>query len=169
MSEANEIWAGDFILTRNLKEEDNTSPGYWNHCAIYIGDNHIVEAQAGPNAVIMSDLTEFFNRYPQIIVLRVTDEDSMAAKMVEEGKALVGTPYRKIASIFNSLRNSRRGENCVTVVRKCYLTAFTIDPGWRRPDDVKNFGQIIYEKNDLGGDYKVYKDTPPSPTDQTYG
>lgn len=142
----NEVWAGDFFLTRNLKEEDNSSPGYWNHCAIYIGNNQVVEAQAAPDAVIVSDLTEFCNRYPQFLVLRITNEDNMAAKMVVEAKKLIGTEYRKMASWFNRLRKSSKGENCVSVVRKCYTAAFVVDPGWRIPDDVKPFGKIVYEK-----------------------
>lgn len=142
-----EIWAGDIFLTRNLKEEDNSTPGYWNHCAIYTGDNQVVEAQAGPNSVIVVSLDEFWNRYPQILVLRITNEDAMASKMVDEAKTLIGVEYRKVASWFNWLRGSQKGENCVSVVRKCYKAAFLVDPGWRFPDDVKNFGKVVYEKN----------------------
>jgi len=46
----------------------------------------------------------------------------------------------------------RRGENCVSAVRKSYKEALGYDPGWRRPDDISTDKrlQFIVEKNDLG-------------------
>lgn len=160
---------GDVFLTRNLNEEDNTSPGYWNHTAIYIGGNIIVEAQSDPSVipelrrrnqrppcqpltteqsgafdegqVIRSDLFEFTTRYPEILVLRL-DSENIAVKMAKEAQQLIGTRYRKIASVFKFLRKDRRGHNCVSVVRSSYEKATGENEVWRTPDDILNSGMF---------------------------
>lgn len=158
---------GDVFLTRNLLEEDNTSPGYWNHSAIYVGSNTVVEAQSDPSVipqlrtrnnapllsmptreklgvledgqVIASDLDEFTTRYPEILVLRL-DSEYIAVKMAEEAKKLIGTRYRKIASVFKRLRRDFRGHNCVSVVRSAYQKATGENEIWRIPDHILNSG-----------------------------
>ena len=65
------IKPGDLFLTRNVgtTEEQNESPGYFNHAAIYVGDNIVVEAQLG-KGVLKINLAEFQNRYPIYVILR---------------------------------------------------------------------------------------------------
>ena len=153
--------AGDIFLTRNAREEDNNSPGRWNHVALYAGNYQVVEAQEAPNQVIVSDMSEFLNRYPEILILRIItvgqiyqshdvpiDEivkDNLLLEyltgtypidMVREARKLIGKPYRKIASIFKFMRGSWRGENCVSLVRKSFKRAYHYDPGWKIPDDL---------------------------------
>ena len=125
---------GDVLVTRNLREEDNTSPGVWNHVALYAGDGDVIEAQAVPNMVITSGLYEFLARYPSILVLRPRCANVQMA--VDEAYKLVGRPYRKIASAFRFLRRAHRGENCVSVLRKSFGVAYGFDPGWKIPDDL---------------------------------
>lgn len=140
---------GDVFLTRweGLDEENNASPGYFNHACIYYGDNLIIESQEA-HGIIYSDLEKFKNRYPIYVVLRYNNiEDS--AKVAVVAKTMIGIPYRKIASVFHFLRNSRRGENCVSMVRKCYAILGQ-DPGWKIPDHIwndKSF-QVVDTKQD---------------------
>jgi cell wall-associated NlpC family hydrolase len=129
---------GDIFLTRNANEEDNPTPGYWNHCAAYAGADKVVEAQSGPGEVITSNLDEFLRRYPRIRVLRlVGQKPGSGVAVAYAASALVGRPYSALVSRFKRLKRAeRRGENCVTVVRRAMLDAIGEDPQWKIPDDV---------------------------------
>lgn len=127
---------GEVYVTRNLDNSTygNPSPGYWNHVAIYVGNDLIVEGQDDPiNAVVRSQLESFRNRYPQFIRLRPKNL-TIGVKAARFALSLVGTKYRKIASIFYILRKARRGENCVSVVRKSYANASGKDGNEGVPD-----------------------------------
>ncbi len=137
------IEPGQFLLTRNLKESDNTSVGYWNHCAICVPDG-IIEAQIG-QGVILSDKEEFINRYPQIIVLDMSNHLQVLGRMVDKAESLLKSKYRKYMSIFFFL-GKRDGENCVSLVRKCYIAGFTKDPYWLIPDDLLKEGKVVNVK-----------------------
>lgn len=132
----NEIFEfGDIFVTRNANEEDNGMPGYWNHIAIFTKLG-IVEAQMPPiGNVICSNLDEFINRYPTINVYRWNKD--IGEKAAQAALSFIGVSYRMIASIFKHLRRNK-GENCISMVRKCYQTASNIDPRWRIPDNVVN-------------------------------
>lgn len=139
--------AGDIILTRNLKEEDNGTPGYFNHAAIYCGNSIVIEAQAKPNLVLKEDWWTFERRYPTIKTIRFPIDN--IDKMVSRAESLVGSKYRKISSIFMFVGPIRNmfGHNCVGVVRQCYKAATGKDPRWRFPDDILNTRhKIIHEK-----------------------
>jgi len=140
---------GDTFLTRNEGEENNESPGYWNHCAIYIGDEKIVEAQVEPyNKVMYSHLGEFIQRYPNIKVLRHPNPDTALLAASNACKS-VGRPYWRGGSIFRNLRSVFRGENCVSVIRRAWFLALRFDPRWHRPDHVLTFGfKIVAEKRE---------------------
>ena len=126
---------GDVFLTRweGFDESHNASPGYFNHACIYYGDNLIIESQEA-YGIVYSDLEKFKNRYPIYVVLRYNSSVG-AEKAAAFAKTMIGLPYRKIASVFRFLRDSWRGENCVSMVRKCYSILGT-DPGWKIPDDI---------------------------------
>jgi hypothetical protein len=126
--------SGDIILTRNAEYIGNSSPGYWNHAAISCG-SYVVEAQEEPNAVIAVKPNYFLARYPEYVILRYPDIQ-VAYYAAKAGYSLVGTPYRKISSLFFFLRKSQRGENCVSIVRKAWKVALGRDPRWRIPDDI---------------------------------
>jgi len=133
-----QIRPGDVLLTRNSEEVGNPSPGHWNHTAICVGDEKIVEAQAAPfNEVILSDWSEFYGRYPELMILRPKED---LAEMVPAAVELVGKKYRKLASFFRRLRGWKRGENCVSVVRKAYRDAAGYDPKWKKPDELLESG-----------------------------
>ena len=126
---------GDILLTRHADEEKNTSPGHWNHAAMYVGESTIVEAQAGPAVVLTVDWPTFYHRYGEILVLRSYYPVEVRNKMAAIARTLVGATYRKYASIFLFLRRDK-GENCVSTVRKAFKQATGVDPRWKKPDDV---------------------------------
>jgi len=139
---------GDILLTRHADEEKNTSPGHWNHAAMYVGDNTIVEAQARPDAVLTVDWPTFYHRYAEIAVFRSYYPAEVRNKMGEAARTLLGSLYRKYASIFRWLRSSTKGENCVSTVRKAFKQATGFDPRWKKPDDIYEDPNlwIVYKK-----------------------
>ena len=147
-----EFLPGDVFLTRHADEERNTSPGHWNHCAIYTGDGMIVEAQIGPGEVVETPLNEFIDRYPQIRVLRVrVAPERYGIAAASRATQLIGTKYRLTASISKVLRVVGRGDNCVSTVRRCYLYSWDNDPRWRIPDNVDKYPafKVVHEIGDL--------------------
>ena len=142
---------GDLLITRNSEEVGNDSPGYYNHCGIYIGNQMVVEAQGGDIGYVREiNLNTFINNYPEIVIIRCDSEKIGNAAGIY-ARALVGYPYRKIASIFRNLRRKKMGENCVSVVRKAYMNALEgDDPMWRIPDNVMNDGmfKVVSRKPD---------------------
>ena len=153
------LQVGDIMLTRNAGGEDeNPSPGWYNHAAI-VTEAGVVEAQAhvrngqwtddktAPGAVILSKPTEFWDRYPIILVRRLPDE-AAARRAAERAGLSIDTHYRMLSSWFRRLRPDARGMNCVAVVRKAVAVACGSDPGWRRPDDIARSSLLttVYEK-----------------------
>jgi len=133
-----ELQPGDVFITRNAGGEDiNTSPGWYNHVAIYTGNDHVVEAQEF-EGVITTPLKTFWERYPYIVVMRPVGMDETRRKvLVKTAKGLVGRPYNKYASLpFWTFDMRNNGESCVSVVRRCFEEALGYDPGWRLPDGV---------------------------------
>jgi len=127
---------GDLMLTRNLREADNQSPGWWNHSAIYVGDGWVVEAQAG-RGVIFTPFKEFCDRYPHILVLRPKGACShRQSAMIRTAKRFVGRPYDLRASTKFWFFDFRGGDNCVSLVRSCYEYGFGFDPCWKIPDHI---------------------------------
>jgi len=135
-----QLQLGDLLVTRNEHEEDNSSPGYWNHVAIYVGGVWIVEAQIEPDAVITSKWKEFYARYPRIRLLRLKGvAEARRMSISENARKLVGSKYWRLASLTRFFRRRRsRGENCVSTVRRAYKKGLGWDFGWRIPDDVAN-------------------------------
>jgi hypothetical protein len=144
---------GDILLTRNAGGEDqNRSPGWFNHAAMYVGDGIVVEAQmhvadgkwtddtTQPGGVIESDVDEFLNRYPIIRVRRLRAGAEQAA---EEAKQMVGLGYNRMSSWFMRQRRDERGVNCVAVNRRAVTRATGADPGWRRPDDIDQSRRLV--------------------------
>ena len=131
---------GDLFLTRNAgdEEKNNPTPGHWNHCAIYAGGPQVVEAQADPGKVIISELDEFLGRYPEIQVMRLVGQNPGSGTAVASASLrLVGRTYSALVSRFKRLkRGERKGENCVTVARRSVLDAIGKDPQWKIPDEV---------------------------------
>lgn len=108
---------GTLLESRNRKERENTSPGYWNHTALKSGD-HIVESQSG-KGVIQTSFLEYLSRdYSRILALEPVDS-KVGSKAADVSETLVGLPFRE----FSSLRgrdtqfSRERGMNCVSVVR----------------------------------------------------
>ena len=143
-----QIEAGDILLTRHADESKNTSPGHWNHAAIYVGDNTVVEAQERPDAVLTVDWPVFYYRYAEVLILRPKFPDFIRYNMAVAARRIVGSTYRKLASLFVFLRRSHRGENCVSVVRKAFKQATGYDPKWRKPDDVRydDHLELVHQK-----------------------
>ncbi len=140
---------GDVFVTRNGGgDEFNRTPGYFNHAAMYVGESRIVEAQqhvvngiltedtSQSGAVIVSDINEFWERYPIIVIYRLNVAHAVGLAAARHARDLVGTRYRRVASIFRILRHPRRGMNCVAVVRQAVAHATQRDPRWKIPDHI---------------------------------
>ena len=140
-----ELLPGDILITRNAEDKPNNTAGWWNHAAIFVGDNTVIEAQAGPSKVISTNPVDFWVRYPIIKVLRPNDYE-VAKQAAQCAKTLQNAKYRRYASAPRNLRPSSRGENCVSVVRRSYLYASGFDYRWRKPDDITNFTTIFIKK-----------------------
>jgi uncharacterized protein YycO len=128
------ITVGDIFLTHNTDEVGNDSPGYWNHAAMYIGGDIVIEAQ-DTTGVITVRLEDFKRRYPEWIRMRCKDKGA-AQRAADAAYTFVGSAYHKMASIFLRFRRKSKGENCVSVVRKAYKEATGHDPGWKIPDHI---------------------------------
>ena len=129
-----QLKAGDIFLTRNAGgEQFNESPGYYNHTAIFANGNWVVEAQAIFDKVIAVPVWYFFERYPEILVLRPRDPN-VATTTAAYAFNLIGRNYTKLESI-RPLWRWHSGDSCVTVVRRIYNQVTGIDHKWRIPDD----------------------------------
>ncbi len=100
---------GTVLISRNNVESLNTSPGYWNHCAIYVGDDNIVQSLKDEGVILTP-----FNEY------RVYDCTWLSLIPIKGGqeatdkaKTLIGLPYRLVSSLFLRDHNLKRGINCV--------------------------------------------------------
>lgn len=139
------ILTGDLFLTRNRLLIHNLTPGFFNHTAIYVGYNLVVEAQVR-KGIIHSSLNEFINRYPTLLVVRYKNGDynDVAGAYARN---FVGKYYKKKASLLKVLANDG-ADNCVSLVRRIFKDITGTDPGWRFPDNIYNDPDIreIYKK-----------------------
>lgn len=132
---------GDVLLSRNAT--NNQSPGWWNHCGIVVGQSQVIESREGLG-VVVSSLSEFWQRYPFVAVMRPVCGNVNA--MEHAAWALVGARYRKVASVFVIPRAAWRGENCVSVARKAAIVGFGVDPLWHRPDHIWSDSRLALVK-----------------------
>ena len=131
-----DIPIGSVFISRNLKEDDNSSPGFWNHVSIYIGDNSIVEAYGEQLGVIQTSLDEYKQRDYEYFV-RYPKNKEIGKRAAIQAVKLIGSPYRYISSIFRRMRRDEKGESCVSVIRKAYYRASGYDPKhWKIPDSL---------------------------------
>lgn len=133
---------GTVLVSRNPRELDNTTPGYWNHLAIYLGNYQLVEAQAG-QGVIQTSNRDYNARgclwYP--LFPRDTVVGQEAARFAQ---TLVGLPYRADASLLGD-RDPVRGVNCVSVVRLSYEHALGYRlPELKLPDDAEHLVGAVF-------------------------
>ena len=145
-----DLLPGDILATRNADEADNTSPGHWNHLAVYVGDGLMVESQVR-RGVICTAVDDFLGRYPEWIVLRLRIGSGQA--IADEARRHVGTPYWHLASVPIRLRRTERGNNCVSVVRRAAAAPRAIgrDPGWLKPDDAVGDAALQPMSDDRNG------------------
>jgi hypothetical protein len=116
---------GAVLRSRNNDESKNTSPGYWNHLTLSIGDGWLVESQEG-QGVIKTSLNVYLARdYTWEIFYPVSEIAGIRA--AAEGRTFIGLPYRKVAGILHYPVFQRRGMNCVIVVRGAYRHAYNRD------------------------------------------
>ena len=127
---------GDIFLSRNPGGDlANLTVGYWNHLGIYCGiiNNSVIEAQE-KWGVIETKLPDYIDKYARLKIIRL--DDAKGLEMANHAITFIGTPYRRLASLFVFLRPRTRGENCVSLMRKIYKDVNGQDPRWRIPDNI---------------------------------
>lgn len=137
---------GSVLVSRCNNEALNTSPGYWNHLCIALGNDQLVESQED-EGVILTSFDDYQQRdytwgplYPQ---------DQMAGiRAASQAKDLIGLPYRRVVGIFHFPFQAQRGMNCVLVVRASYRFAYNRDfPELRIPDNIESLIPRILTKD----------------------
>lgn len=118
-----ELLPGTVLVSRNADERQNTSPGYWNHLAMYVGNDTIVEAQVG-RGVIRTPMSEYLARpYSRILAMEPRDP-AVGQRAAAKAQTLVGLPFKKFASALPGDRLAEvRGMNCDNVVRDSLRSA----------------------------------------------
>lgn len=144
---------GDILLSRNAGGEvNNESPGYYNHSAIIGPLNWVIEAQRTPDSIIAVPIWYFFERYPEILVLRCTNTKT-AEKTGEMATRFVGRFYDTYMTI-RPLWLWRSGDSCISLIRRVYNVVTGEDYKWRIPDSLLKVQWL--EKVALKKDYKNY-------------
>jgi cell wall-associated NlpC family hydrolase len=128
---AAELPLGTVLVSRNRIEAENTSPGRMNHLAIYVGNQTIIESQAGivekgqGRGVIRTDVRDFLARdYSEIVALEPVDP-VVGQRAAATAETLVGLPFRQLSSLpgKDRPRAMQRGVNCDSVIRYSYRQA----------------------------------------------
>lgn len=118
------LFPGTVLVSRNLDESLNTSPGFWNHLAIVINANVIVEYQAGivehnqGRGVIRTSLQDYMYRayHPVLALLPMNNPAGFcAAKRAAELVGLPGRPGREYER-FIGRHGVKWVRNCVSVI-----------------------------------------------------
>ena len=129
-----EVRSGDLFLTRNAGgEANNPSPGYYNHAAIFATNNWVVEAQAIPHSIIAVPIWAFFDRYPEILVLRNNDPIT-ASVTAQHAFKFLGRNYSFIES-YRPFWRWHDKDNCVSLVKRIYNYTTGESYNWKIPDD----------------------------------
>lgn len=129
-----QVKAGDLLLTRNKGgEAANESPGYYNHSAIISVQDWVVESQATPNAVIAVPIWSFFERYPEILVLR--PPAGVAQQTAKLAPLYLGRQYSTYMSV-RPLWLWKNTDSCISLLRRIYNKATGYDYRWRIPDSL---------------------------------
>lgn len=103
---------GSLFISRNTNEADNTSPGYWNHLAIWLGNGQIGESQVGQGTIV-TPLDDYLARPYTYGVLIPRQKYLIAGEMAAGiAKRLIGKRYGKLSSYRPRQQTNRM--NCVT-------------------------------------------------------
>lgn len=144
---------GTVLCSRNRSEEENTSPGYWNHLAIVVSDG-VVEAQQGivehgqGEGVIKTSIEDYMARdYSRIrAYLPLNVEHGQCAAMRAE--RLIGLPHAAAASLkpMQGAAAFRCGHNCVSVIKTAWIFADRLLRTLVKPDGMSRFVGRIAKK-----------------------
>lgn len=153
LAEKLELEPGDLLTTINFVDVDNNTPGEWNHMAIYVGDDMIVESQESRGGVVSTPLSDFWGKYLRIRIFRLdrtrfVEYNTICDAAIASAKKEIGVKYWMYASIKRHLRPVSRGENCVSLVRRVYSKPLGFDPGWKLPDNLNEKNttfKLVYE------------------------
>ena len=165
------VQAGDILLTRNFGgEEINTSPGYYNHSAIVGPLNWVIEAQQTPNSIIAVPIWNFFDRYPEILVLRNINA-SIAEQTAQTATLFVGRTYAKYMSV-RPMFLWKYNDNCTSLIKRIYNKVTSKVYRWIIPDDFlrtpwlnrvslkKDYENFVKPENNYVGMQKTWPNSP---------
>ena len=154
-----QVKAGDLLLTRNAGgEAANQSPGYYNHSAIIGPQDWVIESQRVPNSVIAVPIWSFFERYPEVLVLRCTNGET-ARRTAQVAPRYLGRQYATYMTV-RPLWLWKDKDSCISLLRRIYNAVTGRDYMWRIPDSLLEVSWL--KKVALKKDYENY--TPPPQT-----
>lgn len=134
--------AGTVLVSRNKDDSQNTTPGFHNHLALYLGNGIIVESQE-KRGVIQIPFGEYKSRPYDWFPLFPVDEKT-GQRAADKAKTLIGIPYRKLSSLFPEELIEERGLNCVSVIRVSYVYALGKPlPKLKLPDDILEVEELF--------------------------
>lgn len=132
-----ELYPGTIILTNNIDPERNGGYGRFNHAAISIGSDKIVESLSETGVVTNNLENLIFHPETNEFIFLVPKNLSLGSAAALAAYELNGVKYRFLSSITRfTQRNIKKGLSCISTVRHAYKKAFGYDPLWRVPDDI---------------------------------
>jgi|15BtaG_2_1085339.scaffolds.fasta_scaffold00003_106 uncharacterized protein YycO len=123
--------SGDILLSRWIDDSNNSTPGYWNHTALYVGNGQLIESVFG-KGVIISEFEEWKHNVGRYCVLRPENSHKINKnKTISFAKSKIGVKYSMFSSISRIWRMF--GVNCVSLVRQSYNRG-GLKVKWKYPD-----------------------------------
>lgn len=135
------LYPGVVLISRNLDENLNTTPGYWNHLALVASDKEIIESQV-EKGVIITPFTEYQNR-KYLFIAAYPIDSSIGQTAVAIAKEMVGKNYGKFSSFRPRLSTDFIRYNCTSIVEIPYSKALKRRLRLNLPDHIFRYPEIF--------------------------
>lgn len=136
-----ELVPGAVLVSRNISEAENSSPGHMNHLAIAISPTEVVESQAGIGVQKIT-LADYLKRNYETPYVLLPKDRAVGERAATKAATFVGTKFAKASSIFRR-QNERRGMNCVGVIKASYFDAHRKVRTIKIPDDIWKLKEVF--------------------------